>query len=211
VAVSRDGKRICVVDTGGVESDRHGLWLYSRGSEGDSDGSARGSREDNALPAGGRFVGGRGAEPGRFNLPSDAGIASDGTLWVLDAGNFRVQALDAEGRVINAFGSPGNGLGELARPRGLAIGPDGLVYVADALLCNVQVFRPDGRLLLALGARAQDAARDQPGRYLLPARLACDEGSRLYVVDQYLHKVEVIRRLSDAEGQRLVQQGDAPG
>lgn len=65
----------------------------------------------------------------------------------------------------------------------------------------MQVFRPDGALLLTIGSRA--APRDSPGRYLLPAKVAVDETGRLYVVDQYLHKVEVIRRLTDAEGQRL--------
>ena len=140
-----------------------------------------------------------GGEPGQFNLPTDAAVGADGRLWVLDAGNFRVQAFDDQGRFLHLFGSPGNGIGQFARPRGLAVDREGLVYVSDAVFCNVQVFQPDGALLLALGARAD---RDAPGRYLLPAKLACDETGRLYVVDQYLHKVEVLRRLSDAEGQR---------
>jgi sugar lactone lactonase YvrE len=182
VAVHPSGERICVVDTGGVDSEQHGVWIYD---------------------AAGRHVqtlGLRGSEPGRFNLPVDAAVAPDGTLWVLDAGNFRLQAFDAEGRFLRQFGSAGNGLGQLARPRGLAVGRDGLLYVGDALLCNVQVFQPDGQLLLALGARA---TADAPGRYLLPARLACDETGRLFVVDQFLHKVEVLRQLSDDEGRRL--------
>jgi DNA-binding beta-propeller fold protein YncE len=183
VAVSAAGDRIAVVDTAGVESERHRVLVYD----------AQGRR----LQA----LGGRGSEPGRFNLPADAAIASDGTLWVLDAGNFRLQAFDAAGRFLRQFGSPGNGLGQLARPRGLAMGRDGLLYVGDALLCNVQVFQPDGQLLLALGSRAEV---DAPGRYLLPARLACDETGRVYVVDQFLHKVEVLRRLDDAEGRRLL-------
>ena len=110
-----------------------------------------------------------------------------------------IQAFSAEGRYLRQFGGVGTGVGQLARPRGLALAPDGRVCVSDALLCNVQVFQPDGRLLLALGGRA---TRDEPGLYLLPARLGCDETGRLYVVDQYLHKIEVLRPLSDAEGQR---------
>jgi hypothetical protein len=78
--------------------------------------------------------------------------------------------------------------------------------VSDATFCNVQVFAPDGTLLLALGARANKS--DGPGRYLLPAKLAADESGRLYVVDQFLHKVEVLRRLSEAEGRRWL--GAAP-
>lgn len=184
VAVSPRGDRVFIVDTGGVESQSHRLWLY------DEQGVQRG------------MLGRRGGGDGEFNLPADAVVAPDGrSLWVLDAGNFRVQSFDLDGRFLHAFGSVGNGLGQFARPRGLAVDREGLVYVCDSAFCNVQVFRPDGALLLTTGSRA--APRDSPGRYLLPAKVAVDETGRLYVVDQYLHKVEVIRRLTDAEGQRL--------
>jgi hypothetical protein len=123
---------------------------------------------------------------------------------VLDAGNFRVQAFSEHGQPLRQFGSAGNGLGQFARPRGLAVSAEGLVHVADALLCNVQVFQPDGQLLLALGGRA--GARDAPGRWLLPARLACDEASHLYVVDQFLHKIDVLRRIGDDEGRALMRE-----
>lgn len=176
VAVTSDGARVHVVDTGGVESDSHRLWRYG------DQGRALGT------------LGRRGNGDGEFNLPADAAVGPDGTLWVLDAGNFRVQAFDADGRYLRQFGSVGNGIGQLARPRGLAVDRDGLVYVSDAVFCNVQVFQSDGQLLLAIGARAQ---KDAPGRYLLPARLTTDETGRLYVVDQFLHKIDVIRRLPD--------------
>jgi DNA-binding beta-propeller fold protein YncE len=182
VAVTPDGSRIHVLDTGGVESTSHRLYVHG------ADGRALGT------------IGRRGGAPGEFNLPTDVAIGPDGTLWVLDAGNFRVQALSAGGRPLRHFGSVGNGLGQLARPRGLAVDRDGLVYVSDANFCNVQVFQPDGTLLLALGGRGD---RDAAGRYLLPSKLACDETGRLYVVDQFFHKVEVIRRLTQAEGHQL--------
>lgn len=185
VAVSPVGDRIFVVDTGGVDSDSHCLWIHDR------DGRPLGT------------LGRRGDGEGEFNLPADAVVAPAGDgLWVLDAGNFRVQAFDRDGRFVRAFGSVGNGLGQLSRPRGLAVDRDGLVYVCDAGLCNVQVFQPDGTLLLAIGSRAE---RDAPGRYLLPAKVSADDGGRLYVVDQFLHKVEVIRRLGDEEGRRWMQ------
>lgn len=183
VAVDAAGGRVHVVDTGGVDSDSHLVFTH------DAEGRLL------------RRLGRRGSGEGEFNLPADAAMGPDGTLWVLDAGNFRVQAFNAEGRFVRAFGSVGSGLGQLARPRGLAIDRDGLVYVADALLCNVQVFQPDGQLLLPLGSRA--ARGDAPGRYLLPARLACDETRRLYVVDQFLHKIEVLRRVGEDEGRAL--------
>lgn len=183
IAVSRAGDRVYVVDTGGVGSDSHRVFRY------DGEGRALGP------------IGRRGEAPGDFNLPTDAAVAPDGSLWVLDAGNFRVQAFDPDGCVRHHFGSAGTAVGQFARPRGLAVDRDGLVYVSDASFCNLQVFQPDGAVLLAIGSRAQN--RDAPGRYLLPAKLATDETGRVYVVDQALHKVEVLRRLSDEEGLRL--------
>lgn len=182
VAVTADGSRTHVVDTGGIDSDSHRIWTYGE------QGRALGS------------LGTRGDAPGQFNLPTDAAVGPDGTLWVLDSGNFRVQAFDAAGRHLRSFGSVGNGLGQFARPRGLAVDLGGRLYVSDSVFCNVQVFRPDGQLLIALGGRAE---RDTPGRYRLPAKVAVDEDGRLYVVDQYLHKIEVIRHLPDEEGRRL--------
>ena len=182
VAVRADGKRIYVVDTGRVGSESHRVYMYA----------ADGTRL--------AVIGRRGDAPGEFNLPADAAVAPDGTLWVLDAGNFRVQAFDPEGRPLRQFGGVGRGLGQFARPRGLAVDRDGLVYVSDAVFCNVQVFQPQGELLLALGSPAD---QDAPGHYRLPARLACDERGYVYVVDQFFHKVEVLRRLSEAEGVRI--------
>jgi DNA-binding beta-propeller fold protein YncE len=190
VAVAPQGDRIHVVDTGGVDSDSHHVFTHD---------------EQGRLV---RRLGRRGGGEGEFNLPSDAAVGPDGALWVLDAGNFRVQAFSAEGRFVRAFGSPGNGIGQLARPRGLAVDAEGLVYVADAMLCNVQVFSGHGALMLALGGRA---LQDMPGRWALPARVACDETARVYVVDQYLHKVEVLRKLGDEEGRRWLQAAPAGG
>lgn len=177
VAVSADGARVCVVDTGGVESEAHRIHEY------DTQGRLV------------RSLGRRGEGEGEFNLPVDAALAPDGTLWVLDAGNFRVQAFDAQGRFLRAFGSAGNGLGQFGRPRGLALDADGLLYVTDASFANVQVFQGDGQLLLALGARG---GSDAPGRFALPSGVACDETGRVYVADQFFHKIEVIRKLGGA-------------
>lgn len=182
VAIAPGGRRVYVLDTGGVDSDNHRIHVY------DAEGRPEGT------------IGGRGSGAGEFNLPTDVDVGVDGTLWVLDSGNFRVQAFDDRGAPLRAFGSVGNAVGQLARPRGLTVDREGLVYVSDAAFGNVQVFTPEGQLLLAIGTRGE---RDAPGRFLLPAKLAADETGRLYIIDQYFHKVEVVRRLSDAEGRRL--------
>lgn len=186
VAASAAGDRVYAIDAGGVDSaDRHRVVVF--------DGDGRHVRT----------IGTRGGAPGEFNLPVDGAVGPDGTLYVLDAGNFRVQAFAPDGRFLRSFGRVGSGPGEFARPRGIAVDPvTGNVYVSDANFCNVQVFDPHGQLLIALGSRGSN---DEPGRYALPAGVAVDETHRLYVVDQFFHKVEVLRALGDDEGRSIVQ------
>lgn len=176
VAASPDGSRVYVVDLGGVESDRHRLLIYSK--EGDKLAE----------------IGTRGSGEGQFNLPNGVATAPDGTVYVLDAGNFRIQAFTPDGMYLRAWGSVGKGLGQLARPRGIAVDFAGRIYVSDASYGNVQIFNPDGQLMLAIGHRTES---DQPGSYPLVAGIAIDEQYFLYVVDQYFKKVEVLRYLGD--------------
>lgn len=184
VAVNADGSRIYVIDRSDNDSDRHRVVVY------DADGRLL------------REIGQRGRRDGEFNVPLQAVVSPEGRLHVLDAGNFRVQTFDAEGKFIASFGQAGNGFGQFARPRGLACDGAGRLYVSDASFCNVQVFAPGGELLMSLG---KSGRRDRPGRYGLLQGVAVDETDRLYLVDQLFAKVEVIRRLSDAEGLRLQQ------
>ncbi len=178
VAVNASGDRVYVVDRGSNENDAHRVLIY--------DGAG------NKL----KTVGQRGGKPGEFNVPVEAAVAPDGTLYVLDAGNFRVQAFDREGTPLRAFGKTGSGLGQFARPRGIAVDRQGNVYVTDGSFGNCQVFDRDGNLLLAIG---RSGAVDSPGVYRLPIGVTVDETNRVYVVDQFFRKVEVIRKLGEEE------------
>lgn len=183
VAVSPDGERIYVIDRSDNESSRHCVVVFDK--------------EGKKL----KVIGARGSASGEFNVPLQGAVGPDGTLYVLDSGNFRVQAFDRDGNFLRAFGKPGINPGNLARPRGLAVDGEGNVYVTDASFNNFQIFTPDGQLLLAVGEAARSSS---PGHYGLLSGIAVDETGRVYVVDQLFNKVEVIRRLSDAEGSRML-------
>lgn len=187
VAVSRDGERIYVIDRSDNESDRHQVVVYDKGG--------------NKI----KVIGTRGGGEGQFNVPLQGAVAPDGTLYILDSGNFRVQAFDRDGKFLRAFGSLGNSLGNLARPRGIAVDDDGNIYISDAAFNNFQIFTSEGQLLLAIGT---GASKSKPGRFGLLSGIAVDETGRIYVVDQYFNKVEVFRRLSDKEGQKMLQEAN---
>lgn len=182
VAVSRDGKRIYVVDRAQNESDNHRVLAYDE--------------------AGNRLwsIGSRGSDPAQFNIPLQAAVGPDGALHVLDAGNFRVQSFDPEGRFLRSTGRLGSASGAFARPRGIAVDRDGKMFISDAGFNNLQVFDAGGRLLMSIG---RASLQDRPGQYALLAGVAADETGRLYVVDQYFNKIEVIRPLSRDEALAL--------
>ncbi|MHB9139850.1 MAG: hypothetical protein ACYC4Q_10655 [Victivallaceae bacterium] len=185
VAVSRDGERIYVIDRSDNESNSHQVVVY------DKDGEKI------------KVIGTRGGGEGQFNVPLQGTVAADGTLYVLDSGNFRIQAFDRDGKFLHAFGRLGVNLGNLARPRGIAVDDEGNIYVSDASFNNFQIFNPDGQLLLAVG---RAASKSNPGQYGLLNGIAVDETGRIYVVDQLFNKVEVFRRLSDNEGQQMLEE-----
>jgi sugar lactone lactonase YvrE len=96
--------------------------------------------------------GGRGSEPGEFNNPTNLTLAADGTLYVVDTINFRVQQFTPDGEFIRAFGEAGNVPGTFSRPKGISIDRDGYIYVIDSAFENIQVFAQDGGALMFFGA-----------------------------------------------------------
>ncbi len=173
VALSPDDRRLYVVDTGGLDSDEHHVRVFN--------------------PVSGELlqtIGRRGTANGEFNIPLQADTAPDGTLYVVDSGNFRVQAFTPDGRFARSFGSLGRRSGQFSRPKGIAVDPQGNVYVVDTAFGNFQIFDPEGRLLLFVGYRGTSGG---PARYMLPAGIDVDEAGRVYVVDQFFRKVDIFR------------------
>jgi 4-amino-4-deoxy-L-arabinose transferase-like glycosyltransferase/sugar lactone lactonase YvrE len=85
--------------------------------------------------------GSRGQGPGEFEEPRGVAVSLQGTVYVADTGNGRLQVFDETGEFLNEWGE-----GVLGEPFDLAVGRDGRVYVVDAEHDGVFVFSPQGRL-----------------------------------------------------------------
>ena len=179
LAIAPDGSRLYVIDTGGVDTDAHHLYILD--------------------PQSGELlatIGTRGTGPGQFNLPLQVTTAPDGTVYVVDKGNFRVQAFDADGAYLGSFGSVGRMPGQFFSPKGIATDADGNIYVVDTAFGNVQIFNPQYQLLMVIGQRGQSSA---PGNYMLPAGIDVDETGRVYIADQFFRKVDIYRPVKPTE------------
>ena len=132
-------------------------------------------------------IGKRGTGPGEFNFPT-ALTLSQGKLYVVDAMNFRIQAITPEGEFKGAFGQLGDQTGTLNRPKGIAADTEGNLYVVDAVFETVQVFDPKGQLLYYFGSTGA-----KPGQFQVPTGISIDDRNIIYVADSLNRRVQVFR------------------
>lgn len=146
---------------------------------------------------------GAGSGQGQFNRPRDVAVAPDGSIYVVDSRNSRVQKFAPTGEFLLSFGGDGAGPGQLARfatsggggPNGIAIDDNGDIYVADTWNHRIQVFSPDGVFLRGWGGffdAQNDPAQAETNESLFygPRGLAFYNGE-LYVTDTGNERVQV--------------------
>lgn len=117
--------------------------------------------------------------PGSFFFPNHIAVSDDGTLFVSDSNNRRVQVFDAQGnfeRIIQTAGIP----------RGLAIDEEGHLYVVDALAHAVDIYTLQGEKIASFGGRGIG-----PGQFAFPNAIDLDATGRIYVTDRENHQVQV--------------------
>ncbi len=90
-----------------------------------------------------------GDDGAHFRSPDDLVFATNGDIYVADAGNGRIVRLSAEGEFLSQWGHKGEGEGEFAAAHGIAIDGRDRIYVADRGNNRVQVFSKDGEFLAA--------------------------------------------------------------
>jgi DNA-binding beta-propeller fold protein YncE len=99
--------------------------------------------------------GGGGSGPGKFVHPTSLAIGPDGSIYVTDTTNFRIQQFSADGEFIRSIGSVGTSFGKFARPKGIDVDKEGRIYVVDAAFQNVQIFDDEGRVLMFFGGSGE--------------------------------------------------------
>jgi outer membrane protein assembly factor BamB len=88
---------------------------------------------------------------GEASWYGDLTFAADGSFFVAECGNSRVEKFDAQRNLVLSIGTRGRGDGQFLCPTGVAIGADGDIFVADNGRNDIQRFAPDGTFLGNLG------------------------------------------------------------
>lgn len=142
----------------------------------------------------GRF-GKRGVADGELSFPGGLAQAGDGSLYVVDQINTRVQVFSPAGEYLETLGGPGTQPGSFVRPKDVAVDEAGLVYVTDAAFNNVQIFDAEHRLLTFVGSGGS-----QPGG-MQNAQGVAVRGGEFAVVDQLNRRVQIFRFLGAKTGE----------
>jgi tripartite motif-containing protein 71 len=134
------------------------------------------------------------AEAQGLNKPRALAFGPDGSLFIVDSKNNRIEKRNAQGQILLHFGKLGSGDGQLKEPCGIAVGADGMVYVADTFHTldpngglpwgRVEKFSSDGMFAGSWGPVPVD-----PKDLFGPRAIAIDSKGMLYMSDTGDHRI----------------------
>ncbi len=138
------------------------------------------------VPAG--TIGALGSGPGQFNEPTDVLRDAQGTYYVAEAENSRIQRVDAGGNPLLQWAIPASY--GLNGPH-LAFGPDGSIFMTESQSHSLYRYGPDGSLL-------EQWPTIGPVNLAAPVGIYLDTATnRLYVTDVLTHQLHVFEVLED--------------
>jgi len=128
------------------------------------------------------------APGGTFNEPWGIAIGPDGSVYVADTWNYRIQKFSADGKFITMWGGPGTADANdtFWGPRGIVVDSKGRVLITDTGNNRVVVFDKDGNYITQFGVKGIE-----PGEFYEPVGLAVDSSDWLYVVDTWNQRIQV--------------------
>jgi len=72
-------------------------------------------------------------------------VDSEGNIFILDGGNYRIQKFDKNGSYLQTRGRRGQGPGEFEQPMWIHVDSKDNIYVFDSLTSNLHVFEKEGK------------------------------------------------------------------
>jgi len=138
----------------------------------------------------------KGSAPGgTFYEPWSVAVGTDGSVFVADTWNHRIQKFSSDGRFVKMWGY----FGQAEKPdgfwgpRGLAVDGKGNVYVTDTGNKRVAVFTANGDFVTQFGETGLE-----PGQFDEPVGIAIDKAGMVYVADTWNSRIQVF--IPDASG-----------
>ena len=129
---------------------------------------------------------------GTFNEPWGVAVGPDGSVFITDTWNHRVQKFTEDGRPLTMWGQFGQPLpgdtqsaSSFWGPRGIAVDDNGHVLVTDTGNKRIVVFDEDGNYITEFGSAGFD-----PGQFDEPVGIAIAPSGTVYVIDTWNQRVQ---------------------
>ena len=141
-----------------------------------------------------------------LNQPRNLAVAEDGSLYIADSMNHRIVRLNAEGELLNTWGSlgssdagPSSG-GQFNEPWSVGVGLDGSVYVADTWNHRVQKFTAEGEFINMWGFFDQT---EDPLAFWGPRDVIVDSNGNVIITNTGNKRIAIF----DEQGNHISQFG----
>ncbi len=122
---------------------------------------------------------------GDFCAPTGIAIDSLDNVYVVDAGNDRIQKFDSSGIFISKWGSSGSGNGQFNSPNAVTVDSSGNIYVADTYNDRIQKFDSSGNFIAKWGTQG-----NEEGQFFIPYGISTDSIDNVYVADTYNDRIQ---------------------
>ena len=154
--------------------------------------------------AGGKPGGGeraKGTDVGEFSVPRGVTLSGDGTVWVADSANHRIQALAPQdrwqirgGKRLRGTAAAGISPGEFNTPTCITVDGKGAVWVVEHGNHRVQVLEPVGTWQIVAGKIGGGSAAigSGLGEFRYPTGIAVDGYGAVWIADAGNHRVQTM-------------------
>lgn len=134
------------------------------------------------------------APMGSFFEPWGVGVAPDGTVYVADTWNHRIQHFTADGEFIDAIGpfDDENTNRIFWGPRAVVVDDQNRIYIADTGNHRIAIYDAESEYLGEFGGQGFN-----PGQLYEPVGLAIDGSGRVFVADTWNHRVQVFEEIDE--------------
>jgi sugar lactone lactonase YvrE len=126
-----------------------------------------------------------GTGNGQFKHPADVSRAADGSLWIADENNNRIEKLNEKGEFLAAYGTLGSGNGQLSHPTGIELDSSGNPWVSDSGNNRIEELNSKGEYVRKFGT-----AGSGNGQLSAPQGIALAANGNVWVSDTANNRIE---------------------